>query len=300
MNTPVKLAAFGVSLIALFGLALGAGRLVGPSPAAVADEHASVDPHGSGDAHDTDPVAQVGGLQIAQDGYRLEPITTTLSTGRAVPVRFRVVGPDGMPLTSYTSTHDKDLHLIVVRRDLTGYQHLHPVLGPDGVWSTPVRVAEAGQYRLFADFQPAGRDRALTLGTDLPAAGEYRPHSLPEPSHTARVDGYTVTIDGELTPGSSSKLTLTVEKDGALVTDLQPYLAAYGHLVALREGDLGYLHTHPDGAPGDGRTPAGPQIVFSVEVPSAGSYRLFLDFQHDGVVRTATFTAVAGNNGGHS
>ena len=91
-------------------------------------------------------------------------------------------------------------------------------------------------------------------------------------------------------PGRASPVTLTVSKDGQPVTDLQPYLAAYGHLVALREGDLAYLHVHPDGAPGDGVTPAGPQIEFVAEVPSAGSYRLFLDFQHDGVVRTAEFT----------
>ncbi|MFC7759654.1 hypothetical protein ACFQY4_17790 [Catellatospora bangladeshensis] len=83
-------------------------------------------------------------------------------------------------------------------------------------------------------------------------------------------------------------------KDGKPVTDLQPYLAAYGHLVALRDGDLAYLHVHPDGEPGDGRTTAGPQIVFHAEVPSAGAYRLFLDFQHNGVVRTAAFTAAAG------
>jgi hypothetical protein len=78
------------------------------------------------------------------------------------------------------------------------------------------------------------------------------------------------------------------------VTDLQPYLGAYGHLVALRDGDLAYLHVHPDGAPGDGRTAAGPQVTFYAEVPSSGSYRLYLDFQHAGTVRTAEFTAVAG------
>ena len=50
----------------------------------------------------------------------------------------------------------------------------------------------------------------------------------------------------------------------------------------------------PDGTPGDGVTPAGPQIQFVAEVPSAGDYRLFLDFQHDGVVRTAQFTVPTG------
>ncbi len=77
------------------------------------------------------------------------------------------------------------------------------------------------------------------------------------------------------------------------MTDLQPYLAAYGHLVALREGDLAYLHVHPDGEPGDGRTKPGPGITFHTAFPSEGSYRLYLDFKHDGVVRTAEFTVEA-------
>jgi hypothetical protein len=50
---------------------------------------------------------------------------------------------------------------------------------------------------------------------------------------------------------------------------------------------------HPDGARGDGKTSPGPQATFFVEIPSAGDYRLYLDFQHEGTVRTAEFTAVA-------
>ncbi len=114
------------------------------------------------------------------------------------------------------------------------------------------------------------------------------------PSRTAQVDGYTVELVGELVPGAASPVMLSVSRGGVAVTDLQPYLAAYGHLVALREGDLAYLHVHPEGAPGDGITAAGPQIEFVAEVPSAGSYRLFLDFQHLGVVRTAEFTVPTG------
>jgi hypothetical protein len=106
----------------------------------------------------------------------------------------------------------------------------------------------------------------------------------------ARVDGYEVRLDGDLVAGQTSKVTLTVTKDGAPVTDLQPYLGAYGHLVALRTGDLAYLHVHPDGEPGDGKTAPGPAVTFYAEVPTATTYRLFLDFQHGGTVRTAEFT----------
>ena len=62
--------------------------------------------------------------------------------------------------------------------------------------------------------------------------------------------------------------------------------------MAIPSGSLGQpasRHVHPDGAPGDGRTEPGPAIVFHATAPSDGTYRLYLDFKHDGVVRTAKF-----------
>jgi hypothetical protein len=299
MRTPVKLGAGVLGLAAVFIAAIGAGHIAGP--AATPAAHTETDAHGSGSAHATGGhgdhaagagAALPGGLQVTEDGYRLEPLTATLSTSAPTPFRFRILGPDRRPVTAYTASHGKDLHLIVVRRDLSGFQHVHPQLQADGTWTLPLSVGQAGQYRVFADFQPAGRAAGLALGVDVPAPGDYQPRPLPVPRSTTTVDGYTVAIDGQLAPGSASKLTLTVSRDGAPVTELQPYLGAYGHLVALREGDLAYLHVHPDGEPGDGHTAAGPQISFYAEVPSAGTYRLYLDFQHAGTVHTAEFTVV--------
>jgi hypothetical protein len=87
-----------------------------------------------------------------------------------------------------------------------------------------------------------------------------------------------------LDTGHESTLTLTVTRDGRPVTDLEPYLGAYGHLVMLRAGDIAYVHVHAvEGS-------SGPELAFEADAPEPGRYRLFLDFQHDGVVRTAEFT----------
>ncbi|WP_406315903.1 DUF748 domain-containing protein [Streptosporangium sp. NBC_01639] len=313
MNTSAKFGSYLLGLAVIFGGALGAGNAMGtagPPPAAdghgahgepVTGRPSSVPSAGRHGAHDEptgrpDPATAAhipGGLQVSQDGYTLTPETTTITPGEATGFRFTVTGPDGRPVTGYQVQHDKKLHFIVVSRDLGLFRHLHPEEAGDGVWSVKLTLPAAGAYRAFADFAAEG-GTGLTLGTDLHASGDYEPKALPAVARTANVDGYAVTLDGDLVPGASSKLTLKVSKDGHPVTDLQPYLGAYGHLVALRAGDLAYLHVHPDGAPGDGRTPAGPGITFYAEVPSRGDYRLFLDFQHNGTVRTAGFTVRAG------
>jgi len=141
---------------------------------------------------------------------------------------------------------------------------------------------------VFADFRPADRDGPVILGLDVPVAGMYQPQPLPEPAMTAHVDQYTVSVDRHLVAGHTSRLTLTVSRHGVPVTDLQAYLGAHGHLIALRAGDLTYLHVHPQQT-----YVAGPATSFDVEVPTAGAYRLFLDFAHNGAVRTAQFSATA-------
>ncbi|MDG4816896.1 MULTISPECIES: hypothetical protein [unclassified Micromonospora] len=289
MNTATKLSGFALGLAAVFGAAYGVGQVVGPvTPAADTSHDAD---HASGttgaDTGDAPTAHLPGGLLVSDRGYTLAPLAAP-----AGEFAFRITGPDGRPVTRYEVAHDKRMHLIVARRDLSGFRHVHPEAGPDGTWRVTSPLAGPGVWRAFADFTPAGGP-ALTLGVDVAVPGALAARPLPPPTTATTVDGYTVTLAGTAQPGRASRLTLTVSRDGTPVTDLQPYLGAYGHLVALRQGDLAYLHVHPAGAPGDGVTAAGPAVTFSAEFPSAGTYRLYLDFRHGDAVRTAEFTVVA-------
>lgn len=297
MNVATRLLGFGALLALAFVGSLGVGRVAGPvasAPAShgeMADGHDDMAAGGGGDG-----ASFPKGLLVSQDDYTFQLAHGSASSGSRVPVAFRIEGPDGKPVTDYDVEHGKELHLIAVRRDLTGFQHVHPVRDADGTWSTSLDLTP-GQWRLFADFKATGGP-ALTLGTDLSVAGSFEPAPAATADvRTANVDGYTVTVAGDLVAGRDAKLTLTVTRDGTPVTDLQPYLGAYGHLVALRDGDLAYLHVHPDGSPGDGSTAAGPDVTFFADVPSGGRYHLFLDFRHGDVVRTAAFTLTASGVG---
>jgi len=297
MNTAaVKLGGLALVVAAVFGGAYGIGKVVGPvaEPEPAAAEHEGMRETGHGGGH---AASVPKGLQVSEGGVTLDVLTSGLTAGQPADFAFRVLDDDGHAVTKFQPTHDKLMHLIVARRDLSGFRHVHPEMAADGTWRVPLTFGSAGDFRVFADFRPAGEDEGHTLGIDVPVAGTYTPAPLPPAALTAAVGEYRVTLSGKLTPGTTSKLTLSVDKGGMPVTDLQPYLAAYGHLIALRQGDLAYLHVHPDGEPGDGATRPGPNIVFLAEVPTAGTYRLYLDFKHGDVVRTAEFTAVAGGHG---
>lgn len=229
-----------------------------------------------------------GGLAVSAAGYTLVPTTTTLTADRAEDFRFQVRRADRRVVTGFASVHEKPLHMIVVRRDLGGYQHLHPTMAPDGTWRVPLTLPSPGVWRAYADFtvlDGAARPVPLTLGVDLVAAGRYAPRPLPPAAREATVDGFTVTYAGTPQVGATQPLLFRVFAGGNPVSGLEPYLGAYGHLVALRDGDLGYLHVHPETELAAGRA-----VKFWLAAPSAGRYRLYFDFQVAGTVRTAEFT----------
>jgi hypothetical protein len=223
-----------------------------------------------------------GGLAISAAGYTLRGSPKTFEAGREEAFGLRILDRDGRTVREFDEQHGERMHLMVVRRDLVHYQHLHPSLGADGAWSVRLVLPEPGVYRAFADFSVGGEP--LTLGADLHVPGEMGLASLPDPTSVARVDGYEVELDaGAPTAGAESPLTFRITREGQDVEDLEPYLGALGHLVALREGDLAFLHVHPTGG-------AGPRVTFHAVFPSMGLYRLFLQFAHAGRVRTVDFT----------
>ncbi|WP_367320535.1 hypothetical protein [Streptomyces sp. HUAS ZL42] len=288
MRPLTKIGGFTAALVVTFGAAYGIGDVIAP---VTTDTGAQTDEHGGHTAPAADDTVPAG-LQVSEDGYTLDLETPAVQAERRSTLRFVIRDAHGDPVTVYRTEHTKQLHLILASRDLTTYRHLHPTRAADGTWSVPAELPSAGSYRVFADFVPAAQDEGLTLGTDLTVTGRHTATELPPAAATATVDGYTVRLDGALNAGGESDLTFTVTRGGRPVTTLQPYLGAYGHLVALRSGDLAYLHVHPHDE-AEGTKTSGPKVAFSAAVPSTGDYRLFLDFKVDKTVHTAAFTVRA-------
>jgi hypothetical protein len=142
--------------------------------------------------------AGVGGVSLSAAGYRLHVSDTSFPVGVAREFRFQVRDRDGTPVTRFATVHDKRMHLVVVRRDLSGYQHLHPTMASDGTWSVPLALSVAGSWRAYADFSAldaAGQQVSVTLGVDLSVAGDWAPRALPEPARETKVAGVVRTAE---------------------------------------------------------------------------------------------------------
>ena len=275
MNVGARLSAFGAVLLVALGGGAAIGSVLGPDPESETPSHA---------AHTTEDVttpASPRGLAVSDQGYTLQTERSVLPE-KGGPFNFTIVGPDATNVREFAVAHDKELHLIVASRDLARYSHLHPSRDARGVWSVDLPPLAPGPYRIFTDFRIMGGP-ALTLGTDVSVDGDYRQAATPHASSQVAVDGFDVALVGEPAPGKDTSLVVEVRR-GATAAAVEPYLGANGHLVALRQGDMAYLHVHPEPAHDAGSVP------FVVRFPSIGRYRLFFDFQVGGIVRTADFT----------
>lgn len=285
-----------------FGAAFGlSGALVPQSLVAGWTEGSPMQSHDEGHSGSaTQPAAtSLKGLSLSDGGMVLSAVDGPHIVGEEGSLSFRVEDTEGSIVTEFAEAHDKKLHLIIVRSDGSEFRHVHPTMDADGTWTIPWKWQEAGSYRVFADFTPVHEDATgVTLTQTIHVDGAFASVAT-EASRVDEVDGFTVELDGDLRTGSASELTVSVSRDGEPVTSLEPYLGAFGHLVALREGDLAYLHVHAEGdEPRAGET-AGPEIGFGAEAPTAGRYLLYLDFQVDGEVHTAEFVLDA-SHGGHA
>ena len=196
-------------------------------------------------------------------------------------MRFRIETFRGEPLTRYLEELTKDLHLYVVREDLTVFRHLHPTMADDGTWSAPVSLPSTGSYRVIAEFvaeDDGGNGDHVVLGEtlDLGRGTETDPPPL-DPAVQVEV-----TEPPEVSP--NGRMTLTVRDAADRPVRLDTYLGTHGHVTGFHRETGAMLHMHPLTAPAV--TEDGSSLDFHTEIEDAGDYRLFVQVRVDGFLHT--------------
>ena len=250
-------------------------------------------------------MALVAGDPFDTREYTIEFTTapTVVKAGVPITMFFTVRHPgDGAPIKNFEVVHDKRYHLFIVSRDMDVFEHIHPEQRPDGTWAIEVKLPKPGYYQILSDFIPTGGSPQFigrTLVTtdfdgDLQSQAA---HLEPDTVLNKTVGSITAHIQLEpsiLVAGQYGHLsfTLTDAVTGQPVTDLQPYLGAFGHALILSEDLLDYVHSHPFEGPESDITKGfgGPNVTFEGYMPRPGLYRAWSQFQRKGQVITVPFT----------
>ena len=239
--------------------------------------------------------------------YRVAVDTTPreVEPGKPFRLRFVIAHPTtGKRVKDLAIVHDMPFHLFIVSDDLAYYDHIHPKLEQDGAFVVDAEFPRSGEYHLFCDFLPVGgtpqviHERLATAGF---ARGRSKPplRLTPDAVLTKAVDGirFELTLEPQrVAAGKAAALMyhLVDDRTGAPVTDLEPYLGAWGHTLILSGDAEHFLHCHPTRMipPGIDRSglSGGPDVSFNAILREPGVHRLWSQFKRGGRVTTVAFT----------
>ena len=207
-------------------------------------------------------------------------------------LEIRVRDPkSGAAIRHFQIIHEKPIHLFIVSEDLEYFAHEHPDLGPDGVFRLDTCLPKPGTYKLLADFMPEGGVPQLisrivtTAGYKRSiAASMVKPAIDLSPKRSENLDVELVLDPPQPLAGKKAMLFFKLKP----AEGVEPYLGAWGHMLAASDDLVDTIHTHPiyvtDPAPGE------KQIQFNLFFPRESIYRVWVQFQRQGKVNTVAFT----------
>ncbi len=216
-----------------------------------------------------------------------------------VALVFRILGKDGGDLKEQDLkiVHEKPVHLLLVRDDMTQFQHLHPTyqtVEGNGRWVAETIIPEQGTYHVYVDIAPEKED-PLVLKTAVQLIGPARTKTFPSPTSDASVttDGIrtALTTSSPIVTGQATRLVFSLTENGQPVKNIDPYLGAFGHVVILRHNTPeDFLHVHPVTQ----TKPTDDKVEFETTFMTKGRYTLYAQFNVDGSVKTFPITIDVG------
>jgi hypothetical protein len=215
-----------------------------------------------------------------------------------ITLAFKLYGLDAHEFgpNDLTVAHEKLMHLIIVRDDATEFQHLHPE-NVNGRWTVAATIPKQGVYNMYADVAPK-EEPASILRVPLTIGGKTEQAQFPplSPAMSIIQNGIEVKLIGPepFKTNEHSKLKFMLTRNGQPVTQIEPYLGAFGHVVVLRHGDPDdYLHAHPVTE----TKPTNGEVEFESEFPAKGTYTIYAQFQVSGKVLTFPITLAVNEEG---
>ncbi|MFD0696093.1 hypothetical protein ACFQZT_18640 [Paenibacillus sp. GCM10027628] len=195
-------------------------------------------------------------------------------------ITIRIQDETGHPINKFDINHEKQMHLIIVNKKLSYFEHIHPEYKGNGIFEISTKFPSGGEYKLFADYVPSGSVATTQSNWVSVEGNEALADSIkPDKDLMKTVGDKEVTLSYDhLMAGKDVNLNFHFvdTKSKQPITDLQPYLGAIGHVVIISEDTNEYLHVHPIN-----ETDKGPEAKFMTSFPKSGVYKIWGQFKEN-------------------
>lgn len=196
-----------------------------------------------------------------------------IEAGKAAKWTFKIVDDiDNAAISDFEVVHEKLMHLIVVSKDMSWFNHLHPQHKGNGLFELQATLPRAGEYKIYADYKPKEREGevaqyAFTVSGANPLSSSPKlavdarrgawmtksvrsaPEGEPDKTGGAAYQIALMPMPAKIEAGKDVMLHFQARDAAGKPIQLEQYLGALGHLVLVSADSNTYLHTHPlDGA----------------------------------------------------
>jgi DMSO/TMAO reductase YedYZ heme-binding membrane subunit len=226
------------------------------------------------------------------DKYKVAPKSlSSYEPETDITIPFQIVDiTTEKPISLFQIKYEKIMHAIIVDSSLSYYEHIHPEqVGTD--FNLKTSFPQEGTYYIYLNYSPLGSTEQVDMFTITAGSPTEitQSNQKPETNFTKIVDNYEVTLIKQ------QPLTLEIKDNQTKkpITDLQPYLGAFGHLAMIHQQTQSFIHVHPTQT--NTSQLAGPSIEFlpmslnNID-PEKGVYRIFIQFKHNDKVNLVDFT----------
>jgi hypothetical protein len=219
--------------------------------------------------------------------------------GKKLDVKIKLSKADGSPVrySDLLVMHTQRIHLLIEEPALGDYHHEHPVLtDTPGEYTFSFTPQRSAPYRIWADLVPTATGVQELPFTDLPSAGTAGPIIDKATQFTSQVEGinFVLTLGGNGEPLKADQARrmdiMATDAAGKPVTQFEPVMNAFAHLVGFYDDYRTVVHLHPTG--GDVTDPdarGGPGLGFMFFPPRPGFIRLYCQVSVNGRMIFAPF-----------
>lgn len=225
----------------------------------------------------------LSGRQVTDIRLRASVVDAkALRVGKVNALVLKLTDDGGSPISleQLKEVHTKKIHLLLADETLTDYQHMHPEQGSQpGTYVTTFVPENATSYKVWLDVTPVGGNQQfipIVLQGKAPCAVPCVKKSLSSEGTSGGLAA-SISFKNKLKVGVAEMGTLTLkDNEGKPVTNLEPVMGAFAHIVGLYEDFETIAHIHPMGQePKSDAERGGPELSFHLEPEKAGFLKLY-------------------------
>jgi hypothetical protein len=185
--------------------------------------------------------------------------------------------------------HEKKTHIIIVSEDLEHFSHIHPDKEVNGEYSVKVNLPFGGKFILFIEYKPKGSNKITErFNLFVEGTGKSKAVFKNERYHFEDQNLSVLLRPAEdLFSGNEIHIPVAIFKDGKELnaTNFDNYLGEKAHAVLIGITNFNFLHVHP--------MVMNNQLNLHMNIVKSGYYRLWLQFQIDGILYTTDYVLEA-------